>query len=200
MSATKFHIHTKQQAELYFYISWSLNFWIAKWRTKGSAPSGVNSNHYNYDDAECRIQNKWKTTAYWTTSWEQRPSCEANSSSTKNYYVHRSPPGVSVHSHMNPVHALLSCSLRFTLILSAIYIKSPKRSLSLSFPEQNRVCITYKYKMGWTSVSHLWSKVKKRKHLYRNKSADDLYVFRNVYTSHASGCYDGTLFCGCGSP
>ena len=25
MSTTKFHTHTKQQAELYFYISWSLN-------------------------------------------------------------------------------------------------------------------------------------------------------------------------------
>jgi len=29
MSATKFHTHTKQQTKLQFYISWSLNFWIA---------------------------------------------------------------------------------------------------------------------------------------------------------------------------
>ena len=39
MSATNFRIHTKQQAKLQFYISWSLNFWIANWKTKGSAPS-----------------------------------------------------------------------------------------------------------------------------------------------------------------
>ena len=37
MSATKFHTRTKQQAKLQFYISWSLNFWIATWKTKDSA-------------------------------------------------------------------------------------------------------------------------------------------------------------------
>jgi len=39
MSATKFHTHTKQQAKLQFYISQSLNFWIANWKTKDSAPN-----------------------------------------------------------------------------------------------------------------------------------------------------------------
>ena len=40
MSATKFHIHTKQEAKLYFYIYWSLNFLIANWKTIASVPSG----------------------------------------------------------------------------------------------------------------------------------------------------------------
>ena len=44
MSATKFHTHTKQQAKLWFYISWSLNFWTAAWKTKGSAPN--DSKHF----------------------------------------------------------------------------------------------------------------------------------------------------------
>ena len=39
MSATKFHTHTKQQTKLQFYISSSLNFWIANWKTKDSAPN-----------------------------------------------------------------------------------------------------------------------------------------------------------------
>jgi len=44
MSSTKFHSHTKQQARLYFHISWSLIFWIATWKTKDSAPN--NSAHF----------------------------------------------------------------------------------------------------------------------------------------------------------
>ena len=39
MRTTKFHTHTKQQAKLQFYISWSLKFWIATWKTKDSAPN-----------------------------------------------------------------------------------------------------------------------------------------------------------------
>jgi len=39
MSKTKFHTHTKEQAKLYFYIYRSLNFWIATWKTKDSAPN-----------------------------------------------------------------------------------------------------------------------------------------------------------------
>ena len=39
MSTTKFHTHTKQQAILYFYISWYLNFWIAFLKTQDSAPN-----------------------------------------------------------------------------------------------------------------------------------------------------------------
>ena len=37
MSATKFHIHTKQRAKLYFYKTWSLNIWKTNWKTKWSA-------------------------------------------------------------------------------------------------------------------------------------------------------------------
>ena len=44
MSATKFHTLTKQQAKLLFYISRSLNFWIATWKTKDSAPN--DSKHF----------------------------------------------------------------------------------------------------------------------------------------------------------
>ena len=43
MLATKFHIHTKQRAILYFYISWSLTFWIANLKTKDYIPN--NSKH-----------------------------------------------------------------------------------------------------------------------------------------------------------
>ena len=39
VSTTKFHTHTKQQVKLYFYISWSLNFWISTWKTKDSTPN-----------------------------------------------------------------------------------------------------------------------------------------------------------------
>ena len=39
MWATKFHTHTKQQAKLQFYISLSLHFWTADWKTKDSAPN-----------------------------------------------------------------------------------------------------------------------------------------------------------------
>ena len=39
MSTTKLHTHTKQPAKLQFCISWSLNFWIATWKTKDSAPN-----------------------------------------------------------------------------------------------------------------------------------------------------------------
>ena len=44
MSATKLHTHTKQHAKLQFYISWSLTFWIATWKTKGPAPN--DSKHF----------------------------------------------------------------------------------------------------------------------------------------------------------
>ena len=39
----KLHTHTRQRAKLYFYVSWSLEFWIANWKTKDSAPN--NSKH-----------------------------------------------------------------------------------------------------------------------------------------------------------
>ena len=44
MSTTKFHTHTKQQGKLCFYISSSLNFSIATWKTKYSAPN--DSKHF----------------------------------------------------------------------------------------------------------------------------------------------------------
>ena len=43
ISATKFHTHTGQRAELEFYISWFLNFWTATLMTEDSAPN--NSKH-----------------------------------------------------------------------------------------------------------------------------------------------------------
>jgi len=39
MWASKVHTLTKQQTKLWFCISWSLNFWIASWKTKHSAPN-----------------------------------------------------------------------------------------------------------------------------------------------------------------